>query len=174
MGAIKNPFLPIAGDTLDHEFARLSARPVGSRTDHATSATVLGRLQGFDIDDRPLVGLSEVPGEWVPARTTVNVPRSALGSEVVVVFAGGNVCLPIILGVIQSSAISSTEPTSRPVTICADGERLVLDAEREIVLRCGEASITLTRAGKVIIKGHYIVSRSTGYNKIKGAAVDIN
>jgi hypothetical protein len=51
---------------------------------------------------------------------------------------------------------------------------VVLTAEREMVLRCGEASITLTRAGKVIIKGAYIVSRSTGYNKIKGAAVDIN
>jgi hypothetical protein len=49
-----------------------------------------------------------------------------------------------------------------------------VSAEREIVLRCGDASITLTRAGKVIIKGRYVVSRSTGYNKIKGATVDIN
>jgi hypothetical protein len=43
-----------------------------------------------------------------------------------------------------------------------------------VVLRCGDASITLTQAGKVIIRGNYIVSRSSGYNKIKGAAVDIN
>jgi hypothetical protein len=50
----------------------------------------------------------------------------------------------------------------------------VLSAEREIVLRCGAASITLTRAGKILINGSYILSRSTGYNKIKGAAVGIN
>ena len=50
----------------------------------------------------------------------------------------------------------------------------MLTAEREIVLKCGEASITLTRAGKVLIKGTYVLSRSSGYNKIKGAAVDIN
>jgi hypothetical protein len=50
----------------------------------------------------------------------------------------------------------------------------VIEAEREIILKCGEASITLTRAGKVIIRGNYILSRSTGYNKIKGAAIDIN
>ena len=42
------------------------------------------------------------------------------------------------------------------------------------MLRCGDASITLTRAGKVLIKENYVLSRSRGCNKIKGAAVDIN
>ena len=55
-----------------------------------------------------------------------------------------------------------------------DGDRHVIEADREVVLRCGDASITLTRAGKVIIKGSYILSRSTGYHKIKGAAIDLN
>ena len=59
-----------------------------------------------------------------------------------------------------------------PVRI--DGERLVLQAEREIELRCGDASLVLTRAGKVILRGNYVVSRSRGVNKIKGAWVDIN
>ncbi len=55
-----------------------------------------------------------------------------------------------------------------------DGERLEFSAEREIVLRCGKASITLTRAGKVIIRGAYLSSRSTGVNRIKGGSVQIN
>ncbi|MGV8750478.1 DUF6484 domain-containing protein, partial [Pseudomonas aeruginosa] len=55
-----------------------------------------------------------------------------------------------------------------------DGERLEFSAEREIVLRCGKASITLTRAGKVIIHGAYLSSRSTGVNRIKGGSVQIN
>jgi hypothetical protein len=41
-------------------------------------------------------------------------------------------------------------------------------------LRCGESSIVLTRAGKVLIKGNYVLSRSRGANRIKGAYVDIN
>ena len=53
-------------------------------------------------------------------------------------------------------------------------ERLELTAEREIVLRCGKASITLTRAGKVLIRGDYISSRSSGVNKIKGGSVQLN
>jgi hypothetical protein len=56
----------------------------------------------------------------------------------------------------------------------ADGERLVLTADKEIVLRCGEASITLTKAGKILIKGAYVLSRSSGTNRIQGGSVEIN
>ena len=53
-------------------------------------------------------------------------------------------------------------------------DRLELVARREIVLRCGNASITLTRAGKIILRGTYVLSRSSGVNKIKGGSVQIN
>jgi uncharacterized protein (DUF2345 family) len=72
---------------------------------------------------------------------------------------------------VGESQSSTAAPT---LSVQADGERLVIAAEQEIVLRCGAASVTLTRAGKVLIKGAYVLSSSTGYNKIKGAAVDIN
>ena len=55
-----------------------------------------------------------------------------------------------------------------------DRKRILFDAEEEIVLRCGEASITLTRSGKIIIKGSYLLSRSSGANRIKGGSVQIN
>jgi hypothetical protein len=55
-----------------------------------------------------------------------------------------------------------------------DGERVVLSAEREISLKCGEASITLTAAGKILIRGTYVLTRSSGANRIKGATVEIN
>jgi len=42
------------------------------------------------------------------------------------------------------------------------------------VLRCGKASITLTREGKVLIHGSYISSRSTGVNRVKGGSVQLN
>ena len=62
----------------------------------------------------------------------------------------------------------------RPAVRDGVEEALQLTAEREIVLRCGKASITLTRAGKVLIRGEYIFSRSTGVNKIKGGSVQLN
>ena len=98
-----------------------------------------------------------------------------VGREVLVVFEDGDLERPIIVGVIEPHALQEPPAEREPgVRVEVDGERHVIEAEREIVLRCGDASITLTRAGKVIIRGNYILSRSTGYNKIKGAAIDIN
>lgn len=96
-----------------------------------------------------------------------------IGRDVVVWFDSGELQSPIIMGVIEIHPPMDQSPEPG-ITVQVDNERYVVQAEREIVLRCGDASITLTRAGKVIIKGNYIMSRSTGYNKIKGAAIDIN
>lgn len=131
---------------------------------------------GFDQDDRPLV--RDLPGlnrEIVTAQTTVALVREQIGCRVVVLFEGGDVRKPIVMGVLQqpSRRAEPAEPVQL-VSVQADDQRLVLSAEREVVLRCGEASITLTRAGKILIQGKYVLSRSSGYNKIKGAAVDIN
>jgi uncharacterized protein (DUF2345 family) len=93
---------------------------------------------------------------------------------VLVLHEDGDWTRPIVIGVLQEPS-GEQRPFAQPqVEVQVDKERMTLSAEREIVLRCGDASITLTRAGKVVIKGNYIVSRSTGYNRIKGAAVDIN
>lgn len=51
---------------------------------------------------------------------------------------------------------------------------LRFEAEEEIELRCGGASIVLTRAGKVLLRGAYLLSRSSGVNRIKGGSVQIN
>jgi hypothetical protein len=137
----------------------------------------IGQLQGFDILDHPMVGgLPQCPGQLVVARSTVALRRHMIGSDVVVLFDGGEVDKPIIVGVMCEQRLDElvAAPQAQGVVVHADDERHVIQAEREIVLRCGDASITLTRAGKVIIKGNYILSRSTGYNKIKGAAIDIN
>jgi hypothetical protein len=49
-----------------------------------------------------------------------------------------------------------------------------LTASRQLTITCGESSITLTAAGKIIIRGKYIVSRSSGVQRIKGGSVQIN
>ena len=60
------------------------------------------------------------------------------------------------------------------VEVNADGERLVVSAKEQLVLRCGKATITLSKAGKVLIEGTYISSRSSGVNRIKGGSVQLN
>ena len=68
----------------------------------------------------------------------------------------------------------SRELDSQQLQAKIDGDHVTLTAEKEIVLQCGKSSITLTKAGKIIIRGEYLLSRSTGVNKIKGGSVQIN
>lgn len=141
------------------------------------SGVALARFAGFDPHGRPLVAeMTCAPGHLVPALSTVLLLDEMIGAQVVLMFEQGGALQPIILGVVQCNGpgVPVEFSTAAPIHAEVDSERIVISAEREIVLRCGEASITLTRAGKVIIRGSYIMSRSTGYNKIKGAAVDIN
>jgi hypothetical protein len=182
MDRVEDPFIALAAETLADDFASLEQREVSvPRADFAPAgalalAPVVGRLHGFDLLDQPqITNLAACPGQVLTARTTLPLKRAMIGRDVVLVFDGGNVQAPIIMGVLEAQPLVEGARAPEPgVTIHADGERHVIEAEREIVLRCGDASITLTRAGKVIIKGNYILSRSTGYNKIKGAAIDIN
>jgi hypothetical protein len=67
----------------------------------------------------------------------------------------------------------SAEAARRP-EVEADGQRVTVEAAEEIVLRCGEASLTLRADGKVTVRGTHIVSHATGPHRIKGGNVSIN
>jgi hypothetical protein len=122
---------------------------------------------GFDDEGRFRVELAE-GGDPVCALSTVGLASEDAGAQVVVAYERGGPGRLIIVGRVRER---TTAPAS---TLKIDGERLVLRAERDLELRCGDASIVLTRAGKVLIKGNFVLTRSRGANKIKGAYVDIN
>ena len=179
MGKTKINYESLVIEQAADDFAILSSRPISSPQPPMaalSNGVATGCLHGFDLDGRPLVsGLAQLPGEVLAARTTVQLMQQMIGESVVVLYEQGDPHLPIIIGVMQQPAPQpDAAQEAQRLSVQADGDSYVVSAEREIVLRCGDASITLTRAGKVIIKGNYIVSRSTGYNKIKGAAIDIN
>ena len=136
---------------------------------------VVGLLIGFDGQGAPLVGFTGNPqAEAAPARSTANLTREDIGCEVALLFENGDPARPLIIGRMQQPVISTEKPNEQAFNAEIDGERVVLQANQEIVLRCGKASITLTRAGKIIIRGAYILNRSSGVNRIKGGSVQIN
>ena len=148
------------------QFERLG-EAVGSP--RRVDGVVIGALVGFAEDGAPLVDFSGNPQDNpIPARTTAVVSCKDVGREVALLFEGSAPAKPILIGLIEQPQ------RPRRVSVDRDGERLELTADREIVLRCGDASITLTRAGKVLIRGAYISSQSRGVNRIKGGAVHIN
>lgn len=171
----QDPFVPLHSEAdVGDDFAKLAARQSRHAIHPLAATAIVARLYGFDVLDRPLLsGLPSSPGEVVPARSTIALRRDMQSADVLVLFENGDAARPIITGVLQDLA-PMPAPAPQGVTIHVDDTRHVVTAEREIVLRCGDASITLTRAGQVIIQGNYIVSRSSGHNKIKGAAIELN
>jgi hypothetical protein len=167
--------------TSDHSLPLEELVRLEPRTDDRAARTtegrkvagaVVGTLVGFDDAGRPLVVCGLSPDDTpLAARSTVPVAPTDAGREVVLMFELGDVSRPLVLGLLQPPRAADSSPG---VTAQLDGERLVLTAEREIELKCGKASIVLTRAGKILLRGAYVSSRSSGVNRIKGGSVQIN
>jgi hypothetical protein len=110
----------------------------------------------------------------VRARTVVDLHGVHIGQSVVLMFEGGDADRPIVMGVLrQTEGWPLAEPPAE-VEVEANGERMIVSAREQLVLRCGKASVTLTKAGKVLIQGSYVSSRSTGVNRVKGGSVQLN
>jgi len=106
--------------------------------------------------------------------STIDLQQELSGTDVLVVFNENNANNPIVTG-IMNKCIHSKNLNTKIVSVKKDKEKtLVFEAEKEIVLKCGKSSITLTKAGKVLIRGAYLLSRSSGANRIKGGSVHLN
>ena len=134
-------------------------------------AVVIGRLVGTREDGNALVDFPGNPSvEPVPARVAGALGEQHDGQEVALMFERGDPKKPLVIGPLIQNA--THPPSEAPPQ--QDRETLSLTANREIVLRCGKSSITLTRAGKVLIRGAFLLSRSSGVNRIKGGSVQLN
>jgi hypothetical protein len=126
---------------------------------------LVGRVQEILPDGRVAF---EAPGVAAspPARSLVDPETLAIGAEVALVFESGDPGRGIVVGKIFQGS------ESRRARV--DDRELVLEAEREIVLRCGKASIRLTRDGRIVLRGVNLLSRAKVTNRIKGGSVQIN
>jgi hypothetical protein len=132
---------------------------------------VIGRFVGLAEDGAPLVDFVGNPtGAPIRALATARFDLIALNAPVALLFLNGDPAHPIAIGVIVQS--------DGDTAACADphpaSERVVVRAGGELVLQCGHASLTLTSAGKVLLRGTYVSSRSSGLQRITGAQVQIN
>lgn len=135
---------------------------------------VIGVLMGFTEGNMPLVAFPGNQNETgLAAHSTTVFKSDDVGCQVALLFEGGDPQHPIVIGRIQHPE-QIVQQKKQNTCAVLDGERLEFNAGKEIVLRCGKASITLTKAGKIILRGTYVLSRSSGVNKIKGGSVQIN
>ncbi|MET0068547.1 MAG: DUF6484 domain-containing protein [Candidatus Thiodiazotropha sp.] len=153
--------------------AENQAQQQADRSRPRLDGVVIGVLVGLNEQRQPLVAFPGNPrSDGAAAKSTIQFSTGDIGFEVALLFEDGDPLLPMVIGRIQNPDRADED---RPrVSADLDGERLTLAADREIVLKCGKASITLTRSGKIILRGNYLLSRSSGVNRIKGGSVQIN
>jgi len=158
----------------------------------APGEILIGTLVGINAQGQPLVDYPENPlSQPIAAISTLGITPQHLDRQVALLFANGNPHSPVIMGIIHSplqalletyELLPSVTPQSETAAdeipaekdLIIDGKRVVIEGREEIVLKCGEASITLTRAGKILIRGKYLLSHADGVHRIRGGSVQVN
>ena len=146
-----------------------------------TKGVFVGKLVSVDKTGDILVDYQDNPFSGpLPARSTVKISNMDENKDTLLMFEKHDPRLPIIIGIVQDQPFVThpskeiTLEKTRIKDVVVDGKRIVFDAKKEIILRCGKGSVTIQANGKIVIKGTDLISRSKGMNKIKGTAVRIN
>jgi hypothetical protein len=137
---------------------------------------IVGELIGMRDQGRtPLVLYPGQPGTAaIAARSIVDLHGKHIGRRVLLMFESVGDESPIVAGVLRGDDGWDDQRRPDNIEMDVDGKRLIVTAREQLVLRCGMASITLTKEGKVLIQGTYLSSRSSGAHRIKGGSVQIN
>lgn len=153
--------------------ALLATRPTRSEL---MPAVVVGELLGVgEAGSSAFVSYAGQPGHAaLVARTIAALQGTDVGRAVVLMFDAGDPHRPIVLGVLREAGSNSLEALPGQVELSVDGTRMTISAKDRLELRCGSASLTLTKAGQIVIDGRTVVSRASEVNRIVGGSVQIN
>ncbi len=168
----RTPTAPDALAPAEHDTPAWARAGAEAYTGHLTGIDDEGRLlfrpEG-SMDDPIAVAI----GLPVADGTLVKAARQQ--SRAMVVRTGDTPARWVLVGLVRER-LSTQAVTARPgqLEVAMDGETLRLTAERDIVLKCGEASLTLRKDGKIVLSGTNVLTASRGPNRIKGASIALN
>ena len=184
---------PITADLIDHTL------PTGI----TAGIIVIGSIVDLDGQGRPLVDFNDNPSS-VPlvALTTSSISKRHVSRQVALLFNNGDLNKPVIMGLIhnpldellenfeltpvdqeETDPFSESQHEERKQAeikhlddnrVYVDGKQICIEGSEEVTFKCGKASITLTNSGKILIRGTYLLNRSTGVNRIMGGSVQVN
>ena len=157
---------------------------------HEPATRIDGVRIGWVVrEDRgiPEVDFPGNPSSPVRARVTTAIEPGALREaarsrqQAVLVFEECDPGRPVVLGLLRAVSntplldeVLSPPAPQQPAVAQVDGKRVVIEGKDEVVLRCGKASITLRRNGRVVIRGVELETRARGLQRIKGGKIEIN
>ena len=138
--------------------------------------TLVGRLVALaDGGARPLVAWPGQAGAAaLSARSTVDLLPHQIGLDVLLTFDDGDRAKPIVIGVLRGQQAELPAQLPSTVLVESDGQRVMVTARDELVLRCGRSSITMGADGRMTLKADVIVSEAAELNRVRGGSVQLN
>lgn len=158
-------------------FHALLRQGAASAVPPAPGRVIIGVLRGIPAGTEP--GAAEVAGLGCVAVAHSVVPLTAahIGEGVALSVLDGGVALVLGLlwqGGIAAAAPAEEAPDAAPLAVTVDGHRQVIEAARELELRCGDACIVLTADGRIQLRGTYITSHASATQRLVGGSVHVN
>ena len=159
---------------------------------HSNVHSTIGRVVGTTTTAQTqtavtcLVTYPENPSnEAQTALVLSHVPAVMPGQSVLLHFVGADLTRPVVLGVVAGASTTEidrvspaqhlpTQDLSNVRVVLENQEVLTLMATKQLVLRCGQASIVLQEDGTIEIRGSDVTSRASGQNAVRGASVSLN
>ena len=100
------------------------------------------------------------------------------GNSVLVINEDGDPKRPIIIGSVVEKLdfepILKKSLIKEHTEIHFKGKQITFESSGEVIIKCGNSTITMRNDGEIVLRGKKIVSRAAQSNKLKGAAVKIN
>ncbi len=155
----------------------------------APGEIIIGTIVSIDNAGKPLVNFLQNPRSTpIIAMSTAPLTQQHISRQVALLFNNGDLSHPIIIGLIHSPLdallenVGQQEDTKKVelagelnlADVKVEGKKMTFEAQDEMIFKCGDSSITLTKAGKVMIRGKYLLNRSSGVNRIMGGSVQVN
>lgn len=153
---------------------------IAAREGASAPTLVTGHLHGIDDEGR-LLFVPEGGETPLPVAVGMEIPDGRLvravrrGARALVARTADPQPRWLLVGLVRER-IATGARDARPgrLEVTMDGEKVRLEAEHDIELRCGQASITLRYDGRIEVRGTHILSASRGPNRVKGATIALN
>ncbi|TPO11130.1 DUF6484 domain-containing protein [Mesorhizobium sp. B1-1-5] len=140
-----------------------------AKTKNRIEGVVIGAFLGFDGSAPLVVFAGNTRATAVRAKSLCELSSDMIGTDVALLFEGGDPGKPLIMGRIVEPARKVPSPQ-----ILRDGETVRIVGEERIELRCGKSTIILEKDGRITIRGTYVTSHARVSNRIRGGSVNLN
>ncbi len=144
-----------------------------ARKERKVDGVLIGVLSGLNSKGNPLVSSEHLDLKDIEARSLIAITEADCGRAVALGFEAGNPDFPIVLGFMQIQE-STPKISGNQVVVDTQEGRVVVTAEDELELRCGEAVILMQADGRITLRGEYITSHASAGQRIRGGSVQIN